>query len=88
MVKPKGMKSKVYHPYFKMWLNSAGVISMRHTLSSYDTLGMEETITRKSLESLKLNPIPFYVKPETPVIEEAQQLCRKLEGTNIWTMKQ
>lgn len=47
----------------------------RRSMSPY----YDDSITQKSLDSLKLNPIPFYVKPQTPVIQSAQELGYKLE---------
>ena len=41
---------------------------------------LNQIITDKSIDSLKQNPIPFYVKPEIPLIESAQELGYKLES--------
>jgi hypothetical protein len=43
----------------------------------------EYIITEKSVSSLKQNPIPYYVKKPTPLIQSAQELGYSLEKRRI-----
>lgn len=49
-------------------------------VSDSETTGRDIALTQKSWDSLKLSPIPFYVKPPMPINYQAQELGYQLEG--------